>query len=329
MTIYRCKSCGQLVEPEKNKICPACKADLQNNMTREITTARGNSSHKRRNRAAEMLLRYLIGIVLVCLFFMVALPKYFEKQRQKINDTQQTKNISTNINTNAQNTTGISSDASPYDVYKANNETKETVTPAPAKPEQIYFIKAVDAAFSDGVKKTLAIGDGDIMKFTIKEYRNGDIWINTDKAVFTPLQKIVIENKEYWLLIPVTHGDATKAYFPSAYKEDGTGSEDASARIYASKMPNVTAFFKESLTSGTEMEGAIIAKWTDDELCLQNVVFHYEFAKYKTLQTADGIVFETEDGNRYTDYIQIPHSIVFDQEKSTEVTILRSEIEID
>ena len=35
--IYRCKCCGQLVNPERNKVCPSCKCELFGNMTKDTS----------------------------------------------------------------------------------------------------------------------------------------------------------------------------------------------------------------------------------------------------------------------------------------------------
>lgn len=324
MTIYRCKSCGQLVEPEKNKICPACKAELKNNMVREISTERGNSSHKRRNRSLEKLIRFAIGLLFLWIFFYVFFPATMNKQKQRLdNNTQQNNPVENTYNTQSKEPekTHTSTDES------QSVKTSEAITSG--KPEQVYFSKKKDFAFSTNVQKMLEVSGVDVYKFTIKEYRNGDIWINTDKVTFTPFEVITIESNDYWLLLPVTHVEAQKAYFPTAYVEDGSLLETNSAKVYEGKKPNVFAFFKNKVFEGAEMEGIIITKWTDDELDLQNVTFHYDFGDYKKIQTADGIVYEDADGNRTANYMELPHSIVFDNKKSQDVTVLRSEIVLD
>lgn len=316
----RCKNCGQLVEPGRNIVCPACHQSLENNIVFSAPS-RGRAEGSRTRKAVKRLLvRYAVGFIFLIVFFYMVFPKYIENSKNKMKPSQGT------VVTDMPQSTTESETKEERKGDQVGREQKETVE---IKPEQTYFVRVRDLSFNkDTMSKLGKHGDSDILTFKIKEYLNGDIWINEKNMVFIPFEKVTIDGVDGWLLLPETHASIATKNFPSAYDEASSIANTLKTQ-YDSKRNNVYAYFMDRVMSGEELEAIFITEWNEEQLSVQNIKYHYSFEEFKKIQTVDGIVYELSDGKRVTEYMEIPHRLDVDQDASLGITIMQSEIVLD
>lgn len=316
----RCKNCGQLVEPGVNKTCPACHQPLDNNIVFSASSNDRWGGSRTGRKIKTALVRLAVGLIFLYLFFYVFFPKMLNNMQNRTSQSQST-------------SAGTSAGASVATDNKGDKQVPSTKTQEEAKqevkPEQTYFIRVSDMAFGQETLDKLGKHDpSDILTFKIKEYLNGDIWINEKTVVMVPFEKVVMGKKECWLLFLEKHVSIASQNFPSSYDE-ASPFADTNKKMYDSKKVNIYNYYMDRVLAGEEFEAVYISEWDDNHVALNNIKFHYEFEDYKKIQTADGIVYELADGTRVTDYMQIPHSFVVDKEGSAGTTVLSSEIVLD
>ena len=320
MVIYRCKNCGQLVEPERNRICPACRMDLAGNMIKKDLRERRHASNKINDEFSrigkyikKITFRFAIGFLFLIIYFKVFIPNYVENAK----------------NTLAKNQSEISSKTTKTTAENEIQNKTKNKTDSVIKPEQSYFIRAKNLAFSsETLTKIGEHKDSDILTFKIKEYLNGDIWINEKNVVFIPLEKVKINEKIGWLLLPETHSAISSKAFPNAYDETSNVAGLLKSQ-YDERRNNIYAYFMNPLMNGEVLDAIFIIGWNSNQLKVLNVKFHYEFDEYKTIQTSDGIVYEFFGGERSSNFMDIPHTIFIDQDDPSGVTTMYSELQLN
>ena len=311
----RCKNCGQLVEPGVNKTCPACHQPLDNNIVFSASSNDRWGGSRTGRRIKTILVRFAVGLIFLYVFYMI-FPKMMSNMQNRVSQSQGTPAGATTATDNKSDKQVPSANA--------QEDPKQEI-----KPEQTFFVRVSDLAFGqETLDKLGKHNPTDILTFKIKEYLNGDVWINESTVVMVPFEKVVIGKKECWLLFLEKQVSIASQNFPSAYDE-AAPFVDTKKKIYDSKKVNIYNYYMDKVLAGDEFEAVYLSDWDDDHATLTNIKFHYAFEDYKKIQTADGIVYELADGTRVTDYMQIPHSFVIDQEGPAGTTVLSSEIVLD
>ncbi len=319
MSVYRCKNCGQLVEPERNKTCPACKAELAGNMVKVASTDEIKKAAKVKKTVA-VILASLVALVLLGFVFCYWLPKLNDqKAKQRENE------------------------------FAANTSSSETVSDKAslqsnsgklAYKENTYFIYSNNINFSESINK--AINDGvfgsadknKLLTFVAVEYETGDVWLREGDpychVFFAPAEKFMIDDLQYRLLVPIYDiGGISASLLPNSQATLNNEFYALSGSQYYTKVFEMYELLKERLLGGEEIEALIIDKKDDKELSLQNITVRFEFDEYSVIQTAEGLVYETANGTRYSHYIEIPHRLYLNPIELTGKTTLNSEVKIE
>ena len=321
-SIYRCKCCGQLVNPERNKVCPACKAPLRGNIQKE--KYKNNPSNFALKEIKRGLIRLGLGLLFLYVFFYKAIPYFFVENTSIVDHYSQKM-----------------ADAMLEPMKKQVEENQEILeekknikTKTQKEPEEEfgyqmlrYFIKKEDVHFSKTNQSRMYIpyGNNGILEFSVRTYWNGDTWIN-GPIYFVPADKIEIDGKECQLL----YHSNNKNYLPNGFeslRQYGT-----SLTEYKEILPKILPMYQETMLNGSKIDAIIVKENTKDHVILQNVTVHYEFASHKKIQImgqeGNKIVYELEDGTRLENYLDVPHKLIVD-EISEETTELVSNIEFE
>lgn len=319
-SIYRCKCCGQLVNPERNKVCPACKAPLRGNIQKE--KSQKNPSNFALKEIKRGLIRLGLGLLFLYVFFYKVIPYYFVENTSIVDHYSQKM-----------------ADAMLEPVKKQVEENQEILeekknikTETQKEPEEEfgyqtlrYFIKKEDVHFSKTNQSRMYIpyGNNGILEFSVRTYWNGDVWIN-GPIYFIPFDKTEIDGQEVQLL----YYSKNQTYLPNiAYADYGRNLSE-----YKEVQDKILTFYKDVMLNGDKIDALIVKENEKDHVILQNVTVHYEFIPYKKIkvmdQAGDKIVYELEDGTRLDNYLDIPYTLIVD-EVSEEYTTLVDSIEIE
>ena len=314
--IYRCKNCGQRIVPEVNTICPVCKTALAGNIEKDT------SSDKVKKSKTPLVLLLLTVLVVGGLYFSGYGQKILNRLK---NDFP--KDVDTIISE-------IDVDQAPIGISNSNPSSTKL-----AYYVDTYFIYFDQMEFGESIAKiiesmkSLMVNENGILTLVSSEYENGDVWLRLGDPygtmLFAPTEVVEIEGSRRQLLIPILDTvDYVSAMLPNSSYLVNNGDFDLDGKGYEVKKKKVYELLEKQILGEEEIDAFVIVNKTYDQLTLQNIHLKYSFEEYSKIQTENGIVYEDASGKRYSNYIELPHSIIIDQEKSKGITELYSEIKI-
>ena len=314
MATYRCKNCGQLVEPEQNKICPSCKIELAGNMIKESKkeTKAAKKSEKKKRKIKRLFIRFAAGLIFLYVFFGILLPKWIKQKDSPI--YEMSNKISDVMVTSIQNQAMTSGTEKGTDDFK--------------RIRKKYYVNKNDVKLQNNLYIS-STNKTDILEFSVKTYWNGDVWINGPIG-FVPFGTITIKGTEYPLLYPCSASVMMQYMLPNCY--DDVTEYCRTKEDYLEAKNKLSSIFHETIYNEKPILAVALLKNAEDEVILQNVTLHYEFAENKKIQIMKNgtstCVYEMADGSRCESYLDIPHELIID-EVSEDTTILLDSIEIE
>lgn len=294
--VYLCKGCGQLIESERNRICPVCGMDLTGNVLKEKCQETKNQPKSFLNYNFFDLFNVSGKLVIIFLSFVMILWMVILFGFFLLNKSLPDKN-----NTSLETKSSI--------IYK-------------------YFANSSDVKVSDKLKNIMHFfKKDDPLTFVLEEYPNGDVWLregeNHADILFIPMEKVTLKDNDYNYYVSINMLNKPSLLLPNSTNDLEYGHYITEDNYQDLKNAGQNAI-KEKALLGKDMEGIFIAGYDSDFCFFLDFSFHYEFDKYKEIKTKKGIVYELSDGRVVSNFLDIPHTIVFSQDTTFEITELTS-----
>ena len=210
-----------------------------------------------------------------------------------------------------------------YDqAVKKNEEDKKNNSSLVIKRQQETSVPVTDSHFLPKTKKLMGKKkDYERYYFTVIELESGEIFIEGERMAFLPFEKITLDKKDVWLLLPVSHKDAQKNGFSTVYS--ATFYDYANSESYFRQMDAFYEYYEKKVLSKASLEGLAMYGWEDEQIVFWNMDFLYRFEPYSSLEDDGKTIFRKADGTPVSDYMKLPHDYIVDQLTSWEKTAFR------